>query len=82
MGVKFRRQHGIGNYIVDFCCSSNKLVVEIDGSEHLDTDNYDQNRTIYLNNLGYKVLRFWNNEINKNLNGVIIKIAENLANKK
>jgi very-short-patch-repair endonuclease len=80
LGCKFRRQHSIGNYIVDFYCPKKKLIVELDGCQHKrekDT-KYDAKRTKYLESLGIKVLRFWNNEINGNLNGVILKIEEYL----
>lgn len=80
MGCKFRRQHSIGNYIVDFFCPEKKIIVEIDGLQHKrekDT-KYDAKRTKYFNYLGIKVLRFWNNEINTNLEGVILKIEEHL----
>ncbi len=78
MGAKFRRQHSIGVYIVDFCCSPQKLIVEIDGSQHSEekAELYDNVRTDYLEKLGYTVLRFWNNEINVNLEGVLMKIEE------
>ena len=62
-GVQFRRQHAIGNYIVDFCSPRRKLVIELDGSQHLDQAEYDSERTKYLETKGYRVLRFWNNEI-------------------
>jgi very-short-patch-repair endonuclease len=62
-GVQFRRQHAIGNYIVDFCSPRRKLVIELDGSQHLDQADYDSERTKYLEAKGYRVLRFWNNEI-------------------
>lgn len=78
LGCKFRRQHSIGNYIVDFYCPEKKLIIEIDGAQHKrpkDT-KYDARRTAYFGNLGLKVLRFWNNEINSNLEGVILKIEE------
>lgn len=80
LGCKFRRQHAIGNYIVDFYCSKKKLIVELDGWQHTrekDT-RYDAKRTLYFENLGLKVVRFWNSEINNNLDGVILKIEEHL----
>src|SRR3989344_548172 len=61
LGNKFRRQHSIGNFIVDFYCPKTKLIVEIDGSQHQENERYDAKRTEYLTNLGYRVLRFWNN---------------------
>ena len=79
LGVKFRRQHAIGPYITDFCCIREKLVIEVDGSQHLDQEDYDAERTAYLEARGYRVLRFWNNHILKNLNGVIKVIQEALA---
>jgi very-short-patch-repair endonuclease len=80
MGCKFRRQHSIGNYIVDFYCPEKKIIIELDGCQHKrekDT-KYDAKRTEYFNSLGIKVLRFWNNEVNESLEGVILKIEENL----
>ena len=67
LGVKFRRQVTIGNkYIVDFVCLEKHLIVEIDGSQHAEKKT-DIIRTRYLEQCGFRVLRFWNNEINKNL---------------
>ena len=62
-GVQFRRQHAIGNYVVDFCSPRRKIVIELDGSQHLDQAEYDLERTKYLEAKGYRVLRFWNNEV-------------------
>lgn len=76
--LKFRRQHIIDKYIVDFICLEKKIVIELDGHQHKrekDT-KYDAKRNDYLKSLGFVVLRFWNNEINKNLNGVLLKIEE------
>lgn len=80
LGYKFRRQHSIGNYIVDFCCPERCLIVEIDGSQHgeKDAERYDQERTNYLQHFGFRVLRFWNNEINVNLEGVLDEILREL----
>lgn len=77
-GAKFRRQESIGHYVVDFYCPSKKIIIEIDGCQHKDEKqkNYDKERTAYLKRLGFKVLRFWNNDINKNISGVMMKIAE------
>jgi very-short-patch-repair endonuclease len=71
LGVKFRRQHAIGNYIPDFCCIKKKLIIELDGSQHLEQAEYDEERTKYFESLGYKVIRFWNNDVMKDINGVI-----------
>ncbi len=80
LGVKFRRQHAIGPYITDFCCIKEKLVIEVDGSQHLDQVDYDDDRTAYFQSRGYRVLRFWNNQIMQDLNGVIIAIQQVLEN--
>ncbi len=77
LGYKFRRQHSIGKYIVDFYCPAKKLVIEIDGSQHIESA-YDAERDAYLKKLGFKVLRFWDNDVNNNLEGVLLKIVENL----
>ena len=73
---KFRRQHQIDNYIVDFICLEKQLIIELDGSQHVFEKNkkYDELRTKYLEKKGFKVLRFWNNEIFENFNGVLEKI--------
>ncbi len=63
-GYKFTRQTPIGPYVVDFVCRSKKLVVELDGSQHADSA-YDEARTRWLNDQGYSVIRFWNDEIEK-----------------
>jgi very-short-patch-repair endonuclease len=78
LGFKFRRQHSIGGYVVDFYCPEKKLVIEIDGSQHIENKEYDNQRTIYLNALNIKVLRFWNNEINDSIDSVINKIIKEL----
>ena len=61
--AKFRRQHIIGKYIVDFVYLEKYLVIEIDGYQHLEQASYDQQRTSYLMKLGFTVIRFWNNEV-------------------
>jgi very-short-patch-repair endonuclease len=78
LGVNFRRQHAVGNYIPDFVCIEKKLIIELDGSQHLEQEEYDQERTEYLNSLGYKVIRFWNNEVTNNIDGVILAILHAL----
>lgn len=72
LGVKFKRQVPIGKYIVDFLSVQEKLIIEIDGGQHNEERNNqkDTERTKYLES-GYKVIRFWNNEIVENLNGVL-----------
>ncbi|EKE11924.1 MAG: hypothetical protein ACD_14C00071G0001 [uncultured bacterium] len=77
-GLKFRRQHSLGRYIVDFVCLDKKLIIELDGWQHKEEkqERYDTVRTEFLESCGFKVLRFWNNEINNNLDGVVFKIEE------
>ena len=79
-GVSFRRQHAIGNYIVDFVAIKYKLIIELDGSQHLEQTEYDEERTRYLESQGYKVIRFWNNQVENELNGVIQAIELILLN--
>lgn len=62
-GLKFRRQHLIGPYIIDFCCVEHHLVVELDGGQHADEPQKDSLRSRWLNMHGYHVLRFWNHEV-------------------
>ncbi len=79
-GYKFKRQYPIGDYIVDFVCKEIKLVIEIDGGQHNEPQNieYDETRTKYLNSKGYTVLRFWNNDVDQNLEGVYEKILSTI----
>ncbi len=77
MGVLFRRQHQIGQYIVDFVCLEKKLVIECDGGQH--TEEVDKERTLFLEQEGFKVLRFWDNDILKNIEGVYEVIAKALS---
>lgn len=76
--LKFRRQHIIDKYIVDFICLEKKIIIELDGMQHKREKDvkYDTKRNSYLKNLGFTVLRFWNNEVNENLGGVMLKIEE------
>ena len=78
-GVHFRPQHAIGNYIVDFCAPRKKLIIELDGSQHIEQEEYDEERTAYLKSKGYRVLRFWNNDITKNINSVLTVIWDTLS---
>jgi very-short-patch-repair endonuclease len=75
-GVKFRRQQPLGNYIVDFVSFDKKVIIEIDGGQHNEDwfSIRDENRTVWLNSQGFRVLRFWNNEIMENLEGVLFQI--------
>jgi len=70
-GVKFRRQHAIGNYIVDYCSIKAKLIIELDGSQHLEQEEYDLERITYLESKGYKVIRFWNKEVMNDIQSVL-----------
>ena len=78
LGVNFRRQHAIGSYIPDFVCIEKKIIIELDGSQHLEQEEYDKERTKYLESQGYKVIRFWNNDVVKNIEGVILAIMNAL----
>lgn len=78
LGVKFRRQHPIGPYIADFVCIESKLIVEVDGGQHADQAPYDEDRTQWLEAKGYRVLRFWNNDVLGNMEGVLARILEAL----
>jgi len=78
LGVTFRRQHAIDNYIPDFVCVQKKLIVELDGSQHVEQEEYDNERTEYLELLGYKVVRFWNNDVMNDIEGVILAIIDAL----
>ena len=77
---RFRRQHPIGNYIVDFICKEKKLIIEIDGGQHNSDDikQYDIERTIFLESKGYKVIRFWNNDIDTNIENILAQIIKYL----
>ncbi|MBI4279562.1 MAG: endonuclease domain-containing protein [Armatimonadetes bacterium] len=77
--AKFRRQFPVGPYIVDFCCMEQKLVIEIDGGQHAEQAEADSHRTAYLAKLGYRVLRFWDNEVLTNASGVLDCIVEALG---
>jgi very-short-patch-repair endonuclease len=75
-GYKFKRQTTIGSFIVDFSCSDAKLVIELDGGQHLEQEEYDMQRTSFLESQGYRVLRFWNNDVINNIEAVIISIQQ------
>ena len=75
-GVSFRRQHAIGRYVVDFCAPKLMLVVELDGGQHVEQAEYDAERTALLAREGYRVLRFWNNQVERDLDGVLGVILE------
>ena len=80
-GLKFRRQHGIGPYIVDFYCPEQFLVIEVDGDSHADADQIlkDQLRDRYFQSLGLRVVRYINNDILKNLDRAMEDLADRLS---
>jgi very-short-patch-repair endonuclease len=75
--LKFRRQVEIGNYIVDFLCPEKRLIIEVDGGQH--TPERDARRTAFLESQGFRILRFWNNDVLQNLDGVWTTIEESLT---
>lgn len=80
LGVKFRRQVAIDNkYIADFACLEKSLIIEVDGGQHCNSDT-DTQRTFYLEKENFRIIRFWNNEIDKNLDGCIRILKEELGN--
>ena len=80
---KFRRQHPINFFIIDFYCAEAKLLIEIDGISHLEKEQqeYDQARTEYLEALGYKVIRFTNNDVRYNIHAVVAAIIEEVESR-
>ncbi len=70
-GAKFRRQHILRNYIVDFVCLEQKLIIELDGSQHAEQITYDETRTQILKKDGFRVIRFWNNDVLENTNAIL-----------
>ncbi len=80
MNIKFKRQVPIGVYIADFVCKDKKLIIELDGSGHLETaqQEHDINRDSYLKSQGYEILRFYNNDIENNLEGVLEVIRQKI----
>ena len=78
-GHKFRRQHPLGHYIADFVCVECKLIVEVDGGQHAGQLAQDATRTAWLEAHGYRVLRFWNNEVLGNIAGVLERVRAALV---
>jgi very-short-patch-repair endonuclease len=78
-GLKFRRQEPIGRYIVDFVCFSPRVVIEIDGGQHNKVSAYEERRSDFLRREGFEILRFWNNEVLANREGVCEHIGEVLS---
>ncbi|MEW6093814.1 MAG: DUF559 domain-containing protein [Chloroflexota bacterium] len=75
LGAGFRRQHAIGGYVVDFCSPRVKLIIELDGSPHLEQKDYDAERIEYLEAQGYTVLRFWNDQVLNSVEEVLHRIT-------
>ena len=69
-GLKFRRQHPFGDYILDFVCLENKLIIEVDGGQHGERANEDEIHSLNLLTAGFRVLRFWNNEVLQEIEAV------------
>jgi very-short-patch-repair endonuclease len=80
-GRKFRRQVPVGNYITDFLCSEAMLIVELDGGQHAEQQNYDQRRTRWLESQGFNILRFWNNDVLLNIGGVCDAVLAAIGNR-
>ena len=76
LGIRFRRQVVIGQYIADFCAAHPRLIIELDGGQHEDHKSYDAARTRYLEASGYLVLRFWNTDVLGRLDKVLTTIGE------
>ncbi|MBS3930702.1 MAG: endonuclease domain-containing protein [Sphingomonadales bacterium] len=78
LGVQFTREFQIGNAIVDFACRRARLAIEVDGGQHSDSPT-DEARTSMIEAHGYQVIRFWNNDVLQNTDGVVLRITEELA---
>ena len=81
-GAKFRRQVSVGPYVADFACITHKLVIELDGGQHAENTQADAARTRILGARGFRVLRFWNNDVIENLDGIIETIRTVIEVKK
>ncbi len=77
-GAKFRRQHPVGDYVADFACPERRLVVELDGSQHMEQETADAERTAALFGSGFRVLRFWDNEVLTAMQSVLERILEEI----
>ena len=81
-GFKFRRQHPVGKYIVDFACIEAGLCIELDGSQHAKERSYDEERSRFLSSRGFRTLRFWDNEVLTQIDSVKQAIWNALQDKK
>lgn len=77
--AKWRRQMPVGPYFADFACFAERLIIELDGGQHAEALEYDLARTRFLEKQGYRVIRFWNNDVSGNLGGVLETIAAALS---
>ena len=75
-GIKFRRQYVIGSYIADFAAPEIRLIIELDGGQHADQQAYDQQRSLFLQHQGYRVLRFWNHDVLQQTESVMTEILK------
>src|SRR6266700_20777 len=75
---KFRRQHSIGRYVVDFCCLERRVIIELDGGQHQDQADYDEKRTQFLETKGFRVIRVWDNEVFQQTDAMVEKIESAL----
>ncbi len=78
-GTKWRFQAPVGPYAADFLCFSRKVVIEVDGGQHAEASEYDARRTRFIESEGYRVLRFWNNDVLSNTDGVIERVKNSLS---
>jgi very-short-patch-repair endonuclease len=78
-GCKFRRQHPVGPFFADFLCAERKLIIEVDGGQHALNIELDNRRSRYLQDQGYQILRFWNNEVLQETEAVLTRILEVLS---
>ena len=78
LGTKFRRQEPLGDYIVDFVCFEHKLIIEVDGGQHSENEQ-DVVRDQWFEKRGYKVLRFWNNDVLENIDGILKLVRKEVS---
>ena len=79
LGVRFRRQHAMYKYIVDFVCIEKKLIIEIDGDSHVNKEEYDKERDIILGGMNYRTIRFTNDDVINNLDDVLNRIKNEIG---
>lgn len=80
-GLAFRRQSPIGPFIVDFVCQQLRLIIEVDGGQHATKTRHDTQRAAWLTSKGYRILRFWNSDVLRNMEGVLQTIVDTASNK-